>query len=779
MRKTIRTLEFNKIADLASELTVSNLGREILQSELPCTDFSICQKKLDETEAAEGILTATGYYPIPFFPDIRNVVLSLSAVYALEAKELLDIAVLLKACRVVKHLIGRNEHLEKYAYSLADFEYIENEICRCIVSEDEIADKASAALYRIRCDIKQTEERIKDKISNYIKGNSQKYLQEPIFTIRNGRYVIPVKAEFKNSIPGLIHDQSASGQTFFIEPSPVVELGNKFRTLLLEEQKEVQRILSSLTALISPSSELLLDSIRNLSILDSIFAKAAFSKRLGGIRPKLNEHSYICLINAKHPLLSPKSVVPISVWIGDSFNTLIITGPNTGGKTVSLKTVGLLSLMAQCGYFIPADIGSEMPVFKTIFADIGDEQSIEQNLSTFSSHMRNIVSILKEANEDSLVLLDELGAGTDPYEGAALAQAILQYLNDSSAITFATTHYSEIKSFALATPGMENASMEFDVDKMAPTYRMHIGIPGRSNAFEISARLGLNAQIIHIAKGFLTTNQITLEEILAKSEKNRLETERTLSEANKILDSAQKKEKELQQIKDKLEKSSAEYKAKAREEARLIIRNAKEQADELINELRNTQGLDSGAVERKANKIRSRLREFAEEFEDNIVSKENIGFSPIEITVGNKYYSAKLLQNVEALKIPDSKNEVLVQAGSIKIKLPISDLSAVVDEGKKVLRTVSGSKINTEQMKMELDLRGSTVDDACLEIERYIDMCMMHSRKEFVIIHGKGTGALREGVHSFLKKCKSVLSFHIGAYGEGDAGVTVVKLKSE
>lgn len=780
MRKTCKTLEFNKIIDLASELAVSAIGKDLLREELPCTDFSLCEKKLNQTAAAESILTSTGYYPVPFFPDVRNILKSLTAVYALEIKELLDISVLLKASRTTKHLIEENSHLESYAVQLADQVYIENEIERCIVSEDEIADKASAALYKIRCDIRQTEERIKDRISNYLKGNSQKYLQEPIFTVRNGRYVIPVKAEFKSYIPGLVHDQSASGQTFYIEPSPVVELGNQYRTLLIEEQKEIQRILSSLTAMLAPLSENLFNSILTLASLDAIFAKAALSKRMGAIRPKLNDRSYIRLVNARHPLLPQKTAVPISVWIGDEFNTLIITGPNTGGKTVSLKTVGLFCIMAQCGYFIPADIGSELPVFSSVYADIGDEQSIEQSLSTFSSHMKNIVSILKNADSGCLILLDELGAGTDPSEGAALAQAILQYLNDSGAVTFATTHYSEIKSFALATPGMENASMEFDVEKMAPTYRMHIGIPGRSNAFEISTRLGLQQNIIDKAKGFLTTNQISLEEILAKSERNRLETERSLCEANILLDDAKKKEKELLEAKEKLDQYAASFKAKAREEAREIVRNAKAQTDEIIEELRNNKGLDSSSVERKATKIRSRLRDFSGELDEKqIYTSGSNQTMPSEISIGKKYYSTRLFQNVEVLQAPDSKNEVYVQAGSIKIKLPAKDLMEVAEEKKKIIRFTSGSKINTEQMKLELDLRGSTVDDACLEIERYIDMCFMHGRKEFVIIHGKGTGALREGVQAYLKRCRSVASFHIGAYGEGDAGVTVVKLKSE
>lgn len=772
-------LEYNKIIALAQQFAVSEIGKEYLLEEEPCSTIDFAEKRLNETSEAESILSSTGFYPISYFPDVRDTVKKLGATYCLEARELLSLANVLKVSGTVKHLIASNHVLETYSLQLADHQYIVNEINRCIVSEEEIADKASTALSKIRSDIKNTEDRIKDKIANYIKGSSQKYLQEPIYTVRNGRYVIPVKAEFKSYIPGLIHDQSASGQTFYVEPTPIVELGNAYRTLLLDEQKEIQRILSTLTAMFAAVSEELYTSVCCLGFLDTLFAKAALAKKMLAVKPKLNSKSCIRLYNARHPLLDMRSVVPISVWIGDSYNTLIITGPNTGGKTVSLKTVGLLCLMAQTGYFIPADFGSELPVFSNIFADIGDEQSIEQSLSTFSAHMRNIVSILANASEGSLVLLDELGAGTDPSEGAALAQSILEYLNNSGAITFATTHYSEIKSFALSTPGMENASMEFDVEKMMPTYRMHIGIPGRSNAFEISSRLGLSASVINRAKEFLTSGKISLEEILAKAENNRLETQRALFEANQVLSEAKKKEEEVRTVQEKLDQYSLAQKAKAREEAREILRAAKEQATDIIDELRNTKGLDASSVERKANVARSKLREYSGALAIDESSADGVHALPQEIKPGAHLYSNKLHQNVEVLQAPDMKNEVFVQIGSLKAKLPAEDLAPIFTEIKKARSTGSNSKLNTEAMKMELDLRGYTVDDACMEIDRYIDMCHMHNRKEFNIIHGKGTGALREGVHLFLKKSKSVASFRMGAYGEGDAGVTVVTLKGD
>lgn len=778
--KSITTLEFDKITALAADIAVSQIGKELLLNEEPCCDFTTAALRLSETEAAESIQTSVGYYPILFFPDVRSIFKKISAVFCLDNSELLNISQFLKASRIAKRLVGANGNLQPYTIHLADYEYIENEINRCILTEDEIADKASPALYKIRFDLKVAEERIKEKINALIKGNSQKYLQEQIYTIRNGRYVIPVKAEYKSYIPGLIHDQSSSGQTFFIEPAPIVEYGNKYRTLLLEEQKEIQRILASLTTMVSSVSENLYDSAHCLGHLDALFAKSALAKTMNAIRPKLNSEYRINLINARHPLLDTRNVVPVSIWIGDKFNTLVITGPNTGGKTVSLKTVGLLCLMAQSGYFVPADFGSELPVFSEICSDIGDEQSIEQSLSTFSSHMKNIVQILQCAGHGSLVLLDELGAGTDPAEGAALAQAILEYLNDSGSITFATTHYSEIKSFAVSTPGMENASMEFDVEKLVPTYRMRIGIPGRSNAFEISKRLGISNAIITRAKDFLTENELSLENVLSKAEENRLETEQALLSAKMILADAKTREDEIIRQQEKYEALSSVLKSKAREEAREIIREAKMQADSIINVLRNTKGLDAAAVERKANEARTKLRNYGNLLEEDSAISNNTPVSQDFIKVGQILFSNKLQRNVTIIQLPDGKNEVLAQIGSIKTKLPSSDLSQAFSEpAPKTIVRSSIPKLNVQTMKMELDLRGSTVDNACLEIDRYIDMCYMHSRKEFVIIHGKGTGALREGIHNYLKKCKSVASFHIGAYGEGDAGVTVVTLKNE
>ena len=779
-RKAFETLEFDKIRQAACEFAVSEIGRETLLLDKTATDFEAVRDAIEETAAAESLYKAVGHTPVDSFPDIRNTVKSLPAVFALDMGELLSVAQCLKASRKIRECIlsGKESLLEKYTPLLVSKEYAENEIARCIISEEEMADKASPELARIRRDIKLTEDRVKDKINQYIRGSMQKYLQEPLYTVRSGRYVVPVKAEYKSYVPGLIHDQSASGQTLYIEPNSVVELGNQYKSLLLEEQKEIQRILAGLTALLAPEANALYTALVILGKLDALFAKAALAAKMNAVKPVFNERGYLHLIRARHPLLPEKTVVPIDVWIGDTFRTLIVTGPNTGGKTVSLKTVGLFCLMAQTGYFIPADVGTELPVFTDIFADIGDEQSIEQSLSTFSAHMKNLVFILKQAGEGSLVLLDELGAGTDPLEGAALAQAILEYLKNAGATTFATTHYSEIKAFALATPGMENASMEFDVDRLQPTYRMFIGIPGKSNAFEISTRLGLAADIVARAKDFLTTNDITFEDVLSKAEQSRKAAEQALWQANETLQKAKAEENRLSAEKQKWEQSAAAIKAKAREEAKEIIASAREEAETVIGELRKTKNLDSRAVERNATAAKARLRELTAKLTDAGIAEPEYEGQITHAVVGNVYYSDKLQRNVTVLQEQDAKGYVSVQAGSIKTKLPVSGLSAVTAPAKERVRTSSGSGLNTQQIKAELDIRGYTVDDACLEMDRYIDMCLMHGRQEFNIIHGKGTGALRAGVQQYLKKDKRVKSIRMGAYGEGDAGVTVVTLKN-
>ena len=523
--RALKSLEFDKIRAQCATHTASDIGREFVDALVPTDDLERAEMLLRQTWEADGICRRIGGSPIDTFPDARITLQRVRAAYALSPLELLNLAACLKASRRARErlLAGEEEsELHRLANPLSSHAEIENEIGRCILTEDEISDNASPELSRIRRQMRITAERVKDKLNSIIKSPTyQKYLQEPIVTVRNGRYAIPVKAEHRAQIGGLIHDQSGSGQTVFIEPAAVVELGNAYKQLQAEEKREIERILAGLTALIAPYADELYQSLMLLGNLDCIFARAILARDMRAYCPKLNDKSLIHIKNGRHPLIDPKTVVPISVWIGDGYDTLIVTGPNTGGKTVTLKTVGLFTLMASSGMFLPADESSEIAVFREVFADIGDEQSIEQSLSTFSAHMTNLVGILKEAGSDTLVLLDELGAGTDPNEGAALAQAILKHLQEAGATTFATTHYSEIKAFALTHEGMQNASMEFDVDRLCPTYKLYIGIPGKSNAFEISRRLGLDDSIIEQAKEYLKHEDVAFEDVLSGAEAQR------------------------------------------------------------------------------------------------------------------------------------------------------------------------------------------------------------------------------------------------------------------
>ena len=515
--RALKSLEFDKIRAQCAAHTASDIGREFVAALHPTDDIERAEMLLRQTWEADGICRRIGGSPIDTFPDARTTLSRVKASYALSPAELLNLAACLKASRRAKErLLAEDEdaELHRLANPLSAHSEIESEIARCILSEDEIFDNASPELNRIRRQMRITAERVKEKLNNIIKSPAyQKYLQEPIVTVRNGRYAIPVKAEHRAQIGGLVHDQSGSGQTVFIEPTAVVELGNAYKQLQAEEKREIERILAGLTALIAPYADELYQSLMLLGNLDCIFARAILARDMRAYCPKLNGNGLIHIKNGRHPLIDKNTVVPISVWIGDGYDTLIVTGPNTGGKTVTLKTVGLFTLMACAGMFIPADESSEIAVFREVFADIGDEQSIEQSLSTFSAHMTNIVSILKDAGSDTLVLLDELGAGTDPNEGAALAQAILSHLQQAGATTFATTHYSEIKAFALTHEGMQNASMEFDVDKLCPTYKLYIGIPGKSNAFEISKRLGLDESIIDQAREYLKHEDVAFEDV--------------------------------------------------------------------------------------------------------------------------------------------------------------------------------------------------------------------------------------------------------------------------
>ncbi len=782
--RALHSLEFDKIRAQCAAHTASQIGREFVDALTPTDDLERAEMLLRQTWEADGVCRRIGGSPIDTFPDTRATLKRVRAAYALSPAELLNLAACLKASRRARQtlLAGDEEgELHRLANPLSAHDTIENEIARCILSEDEISDNASPELNRIRRQMRITAERVKDKLNSIIKSPTyQKYLQEPIVTVRNGRYAIPVKAEHRAQIGGLIHDQSGSGQTVFIEPTAVVELGNAYKQLQAEEKREIERILAGLTALIAPYADELYQSLMLLGNLDCIFARAILARDMRAYCPKLNDQSVIRIKNGRHPLIDAKTVVPISVWIGDGYDTLIVTGPNTGGKTVTLKTVGLFTLMALSGMFIPADESSEIAVFREVFADIGDEQSIEQSLSTFSAHMTNLVSILKDAGDDTLVLLDELGAGTDPNEGAALAQAILKHLQSAGATTFATTHYSEIKAFALTHEGMQNASMEFDVDRLCPTYKLYIGIPGKSNAFEISKRLGLDESIIEQAREYLKREDVAFEDVLSGAEEQRKLAEQQATELTEELERAKAERIALENERKKLKEDRAAIREKAREDARAVVAATKHEMDALITELRQVKNIDTKALERAIQASRDKLRETANRLSDQAEASPADGEIPRSVIRGQTVRVVSLNNNATVLKPQDQKGMVQVQAGLIKVFVPLSDLRLIEKKQQPERAVTKPREIMTDikTVKYELDLRGYLVDDAVLEIDAFIDDCIRTGRTEFNIIHGKGTGALRAGVQSYLKTHPRVKSFRIGAYGEGDAGVTVVTLKS-
>ncbi len=782
--RALKSLEFDKIRAQCATHTASDIGREFVADLVPTDDLKRAEMLLRQTWEADAICRRIGGSPIDTFPDARATLRRVRAAYALSPIELLNLAQCLKASRRAREslLSGTEEgELHRLANPLSAHYEIESEIARCILSEDEISDNASPELNRIRRQMRITAERVKEKLNSIIKSPTyQKYLQEPIVTVRNGRYAIPVKAEHRAQIGGLIHDQSGSGQTVFIEPTAVVELGNAYKQLQAEEKREIERILAGLTALIAPYADELYQSLMLLGNLDCIFAKAVLARDMRAYCPKLNGSSLIHIKNGRHPLIDKNTVVPISVWIGDGYDTLIVTGPNTGGKTVTLKTVGLFTLMASAGMFIPADESSEIAVFREVFADIGDEQSIEQSLSTFSAHMTNLVSILRDAGDDTLVLLDELGAGTDPNEGAALAQAILKHLQEAGATTFATTHYSEIKAFALTHEGMQNASMEFDVDRLCPTYKLYIGIPGKSNAFEISKRLGLDDTIIEQAKEYLKREDVAFEDVLSGAEAQRKLAERQATALAEELEKAKAERIALETERKKLKEDRAAIREKAREEAKSVVAATKHEMDALISELRQVKNIDTKALERAIQSSRDKLREAGNRLSDTPEPNAAEGEIPASVIRGQTVRVVSLNNTATVLKPQDAKGQVQVQAGLIKVFVPLSDLR-LIEQKKEPQRAVTRPReimTDIKTVKYELDLRGYLVDDAILEIDAFIDDCIRTGRTEFNIIHGKGTGALRTGVQNYLKTHPRVKSFRIGAYGEGDAGVTVVTLKS-
>ncbi|HRX57367.1 MAG TPA: endonuclease MutS2 [Eubacteriales bacterium] len=779
--KTFITLEFDKILGILKQHLACEVGLEYAGKLRPALSKKDAESLQEQTAEAEAIYTRTGRTPISGFPDVRELVGRMHAALFLSTRELLAVASAMRASREAKDVLQSGEAegmLCNMANRLTSHRSAEEEIARCILAEDEISDNASPELSRIRRQMKIVNERVREKLNGMLRSTTtQRYLQESIITIRNGRYALPVKAEYRSQVPGLVHDQSSSGATLFVEPAAVVELGNEHKRLLAEEKNEIERILSGLTAMISPFADEIHGSVNMMGALDVIFARAVMARDMRAVRPELNDEGKIRIVKGRHPLIARDAVVPVDIWMGETFQTLIITGPNTGGKTVTLKTVGLFTLMAMSGMFIPAEIGTQLSTFESVFADIGDEQSIEQSLSTFSAHMTNTVHILAEADERSLVLLDELGAGTDPIEGAALAQAILESLYERHTLTVATTHYSEIKAFALMHPGMQNASMEFDVDRLCPTYRLFIGIPGKSNAFEISRRLGLSGDVIERAQTFLQKKDIAFENVLSEAEQARRSAEDDRDEARRALAEAEKIRTELKKQQQKLEDEKTQLRQKAREDARRMVQETRRDMERLIAQLRTVENIDKKQLERAVQKSRDAMRETEERLYEQATQRDAAGEPPASVTPGERVRLITLGQEATVLKKADGKGEVLVQAGIIKMSVPLGDLRPV--ETKEKPRRTSAKVTLSEDRgsAMRLDLRGKMVDDACMEIDRFIDNASITGISEFSIVHGKGTGALRTGVQAYLKRNPRVKTFRIGAYGEGDAGVTIVTLK--
>ncbi len=780
-QKVQRILEYHKICALLAQYTVSEIGRNAASLLQPAGTYAEVQVLLNQTSEAMDIYRRGGHNPVETFTDMREHLKRMHAAIAFSAGELLELARCMYVSRVARERLTAEETtglLAHMASQLCSHKFVEDEIRKCILSPEEIADAASPALMRIRRQMRLTNDRVRARLNDMIHSTTfQQYLQDPIVTIRNGRFVLPVKQEYRQYVPGLVHDQSGSGATVFIEPTSVVELGNEYKRLAAEEQTEIERILAELTALVAPYADELYASLEILGTLDLIFAKASFARDLKANCPELNHDGHIRILRARHPLIDKESVVPVDLWLGEQARMLIITGPNTGGKTVTLKTVGLFVLMAQAGMFIPAQEGSKLCVFSQVYADIGDEQSIEQSLSTFSSHMTNIVGILEKAGPDTLVLLDELGAGTDPVEGAALAMSILETLYARGCMTMATTHYSEIKAFAMTHEGMENASMEFDVDRLCPTYRLLIGTPGKSNAFEISKRLGLNESVIERAREFLKSEDVQFEDVMQSAQAQRRNAELEKQKAQEERWELERLRGEVRAAKEKLVAERARLKDKAQEEARQVVSDARKEMDEVIAGLKNLKNVDQRQLDRAIQQARDRARGMEKKFYQPQQRTEEGGTVPKKIQPGDRVRIASLGQNATVLKVQESKNEVQVQAGVMKLTVNRSDLRTIEREIEPPRTNMKKPLLAERDVGLSLDVRGKLVDEAIMEVERYIDNAVLVGRSELTIVHGKGTGALRAGIQQYLRKNPRVKSFRLGNYGEGDAGVTVVTLK--
>lgn len=798
--KALKTLEYNKIIEQLAEYASTQIGKSLCLKLIPSCELDEIRQNQQETSDAVSRIRMKGSISFGGVKDVRDSLKRLEIGSSLSSSELLSISSLLTAAARAK-AYGRREEselpddsLDEMFRNLEPLTPINTEIKRCILSEEEISDDASPGLHKVRRSMRTINDRVHAQL-NSILNSSRSYLQDAVITMRDGRYCLPVKAEHKSQVPGMVHDQSSTGSTVFIEPMAVIRLNNELRELEIQEKREIEFVLAALSSQLVPDTETIETNLMILSKLDFIFAKAALSKHFNCSEPKFNNRHYIHIKDGRHPLLDPKKVVPVTIYLGDAFDLLIVTGPNTGGKTVSLKTIGLFTLMGQAGLHIPAFDGSELAVFHEVFADIGDEQSIEQSLSTFSAHMTNIVSILNQADSNSLCLFDELGAGTDPTEGAALAIAVLSFLHNMSCRTMATTHYSELKVFALTTEGVENACCEFDVETLRPTYRLLIGIPGKSNAFAISKKLGLPDFIIENAKNHIEQEDETFEDLLTHLEENRVTIEKERLEIASY-------KQEVEALKRNLEQKEAHFIEQrekllnhAKEEAQTILQDAKDTADQTIRNI-NKLAKDSGfnkELEAERSKLRQKINDVDKKLTLKKTSKPTKALSPKSLRIGDgvRVLSMNLKGTISSL--PNSKGDLYVQMGILRSLVNINDLellheSAISGPGipkdgfsgsrKKGSGGSSSIKMSKSfSVSPEINLIGMTVDEAVPALDKYLDDAYLAHLPKVRVVHGRGTGALKAGIHKHLKRLNYIKDFRLGEFGEGDSGVTIVTFK--
>ena len=789
-QKAFKVLEYNKIIDFLMQEAASQMAKKAISEMKPLIDVYQIKELLAETTEAALVILHKGAPPIGAFYDIENSLHMANKGGSLTMKQLLEVLYNLNtASRVINFLKSDLPPLpiiKGMGEVLFADKYLAENIDRCIVSEEEMADNASSELKSIRRAIIRQNESIRSKMSQILNSSDNRtLLQDAIVTMRQGRYVIPVKQEHKGKFPGIVHDQSSTGATLFIEPQAIVNLNNELRQLELDERVEIERILAELSKEVAEDFQQLLNNQKLLLQLDVIFAKGKLSTKQKASEATVNEAGFIKLIQARHPLIDPKQVVPINIEIGKKYNTLVITGPNTGGKTVTLKTVGLLAMMTQTGLHIPALGGSEMPLFKKIYADIGDEQSIEQSLSTFSSHMNNIVEIVENTDGETLVLLDELGAGTDPTEGAALAISILDDLYGKGARTLATTHYTELKKYALATPGVENASMEFNVETLRPTYRLFVGIPGKSNAFEISEKIGLKKELIEKARTLIDRGEIEFETVISTIEQDKKKAELERDEAMLLKVAMQKQKEDFDRRQSKLEEKQEAIIEKARQEAKDIVRDARQIVDQVQKELRELRQMENVAERQTAfEDNKKKIRETEAKLRGNVTLVENE--NPIklsEIKIGERVKIVSLNQNGEILTMPDEKGDLQVQVGAVKVNINMSKLTLIIDGTKKKAQPKGGKygslyKYKTQEISTSISVRGQNLEDAIMDVDKYLDDAYMAGLQEVTIIHGRGEGILREGLTQMFKKHKHVAAFRKGGYHEGGDGVTICTLSA-